>query len=757
MHIISDQVSRKFVSSVDLSDWEVMTDTGWENISAIHQTVKYQVFKLTLANGMVLHCADDHIVFKGETFEEVFVKSLCPKDTILTTAGTQQVVSVKALGSEEHMFDLTVDSVGQRYYTNGILSHNTSMIQGLSYALYGEAINGIRKDNLVNRTNGKGMVVTVEFEVAGKQYKIIRGRKPNILKFFVGDTEVSSNESQGENKDTQLEIERTLNMSHDMFKQIVCLNTYSTPFLGMRVSEQRLIIEQLLGITLLSEKAEALKLEVKTTKDKIQEEDYRIKGVVAANEKIQEQINSLVRRKGAWDRTHDSTIKELRGQIALMEQVDIEYEMSQHAALKQYQVQRGINELYESLLNRDAAFHSGQDRERARLTSELNELLKIDWQRDVDAHLHNQQMLERIEHNKRVDRERSAVNKQISILRSRITELEKNIALMESHTCYACGSETHSAELQATMTQKQEELANSLTALEAATHHSESLLTDEVLPALPTICSTVLEAQNVPARIEFLQVKLNAITSSPFSEQLNELEPKVTVLGDEPVTHYQNESDVHSHMASLNALRSRLERELTIENPYSVQIEEMRSLALQEVSFDEVNKLNTLLDHQKFVLDLLTNKDSFIRKRIIDQNLAHLNSRLSMYLEKIGLPHQVVFMNDLSVEITDFGRELDFYNLSRGEMTRLVLALSFAFRDVWESLYTPMSSLFVDELLDSGLDAGGLEGALGILKDMAKTRNKSVFLVSHRDELIVRDDHVLTVYKEGGFTTYSTE
>jgi signal transduction protein with GAF and PtsI domain len=104
---------------------------------------------------------------------------------------------------------------------------------------------------------------------------------------------------------------------------------------------------------------------------------------------------------------------------------------------------------------------------------------------------------------------------------------------------------------------------------------------------------------------------------------------------------------------------------------------------------------------REFLYKLLTNKDSYIRKRIIDQNLSYLNARLSQYLDRIGLPHTVVFMNDLSVNITELGRELDFDNLSRGERNRLILSLSWSFRDVWESLYQPINLLFIDELIDS--------------------------------------------------------
>ena len=63
----------------------------------------------------------------------------------------------------------------------------TSLIQGLSYALFGVPINSIRKDNLVNRTNGKNMLVTLEFSVDGLEYKIERGRKPNLLRFYINN------------------------------------------------------------------------------------------------------------------------------------------------------------------------------------------------------------------------------------------------------------------------------------------------------------------------------------------------------------------------------------------------------------------------------------------------------------------------------------------------------------------------------------------------------------------------------------------
>jgi DNA repair exonuclease SbcCD ATPase subunit len=162
-------------------------------------------------------------------------------------------------------------------------------------------------------------------------------------------------------------------------------------------------------------------------------------------------------------------------------------------------------------------------------------------------------------------------------------------------------------------------------------------------------------------------------------------------------------------------------------------------------------------EHMDFLYKLLTSKDSFIRKRIIDQNLAFLNKRLQLYLDKTGLPHQVVFQNDLTVEITELGRDLDFDNLSRGERNRLILSMSWAFRDVWESLYQSINLLFIDELVDNGLDAAGVESALSVLKKMSRERNKNIYLISHKDELSSRVNNILKVIKDNGFTSYSND
>ena len=121
------------------------------------------------------------------------------------------------------------------------------------------------------------------------------------------------------------------------------------------------------------------------------------------------------------------------------------------------------------------------------------------------------------------------------------------------------------------------------------------------------------------------------------------------------------------------------------------------------------------------------------------------------------LPHEVSFNNDLTVEIKLLGRDYDYPQLSRGERTRVKIATSLAFRDVWEDHNHTINLLFVDEVLDSGLDGSGSESSLNILKSKIRDEHKTCYLVSHKEELIGRVGSVLMVKKEDQFTSFYTK
>jgi DNA repair exonuclease SbcCD ATPase subunit len=533
----------------------------------------------------------------------------------------------------------------------------TTIINALSYSLYGQALSNIRKDNLVNKTNNKNMLVSLDFSVGGKDYKIERGRKPNVLRFFVNNQEqVVTDEAQGDSRETQDAIEQTLGLSHDMFKHILALNTYTEPFLSLKATDQRTIIEQLLGITMLSERADKIKEHNRATKENITQEEFRIRAVQEANKRIEEQIEALRRRQTLWVTKHEEEIEKLTTALEELKKIDIEAEIQAHKA------------------------HRVWDQKR----KDLNDLAGQISRTKLDK-----------------DRENKSVEK-----------LGKEIATLESHTCHTCGQAFHDHKHQQVLEGKQADLER---AREACSEHTQLL------------------------------------------SELETAHTSLGTLGKPPVMFYDKEEDAIHHRSSLAVLEKQLTDKQAETDPYGEQISDMQGQALQIVSYDALNELTRLQEHQDFLLKLLTSKDSFIRKKIIEQNLSYLNARLTHYLDRIGLPHTVVFQNDLTVSIEELGRELDFDNLSRGERNRLILSMSWAFRDVFESLYQPINVLFIDEMIDSGLDTQGVENALALLKHMSRERHKSIWLVSHRDELAGRVENILKVVKEGGFTSYNTD
>ena len=533
----------------------------------------------------------------------------------------------------------------------------TTIINALSYALYGQALSNIRKDNLVNKTNAKHMLVSLDFSVGGQNYRIERGRKPNVLKFYVNDEhQAAQDEAQGDSRETQEAIERVLGMSHDMFQHIVALNTYTPPFLSLKANEQRTIIEQLLGITLLSERADRIKELNRQTKDSIQSEELHIRAVQEANKRIEEQIQSLEKRRTLWLRKQTEDTESLAQGIADLEHIDIVAEVQAHRDLDTYNAgKKAIDEA-----NR--------------------------WIRQIDA--------------------------DDTKLQKQKIQIEKDLNQIASHKCFACGTEIHDNSLDTVKAQREKTLQE--LALQLLTNDSQRQEHQERLLALGT-------------------------------------------LGKAPTVFYDSLEQALNHKNTVDTLNKDLVSRSSESDPYSEQITDMQNQALQAVSYDTLNEYTRLQEHQEFLLKLLTSKDSFVRKKIIDQNLSYLNSRLTHYLDRIGLPHTVKFQNDLTVSIEELGRELDFDNLSRGERNRLILSMSWAFRDVWESLYQPINILFIDEMIDSGLDTQGVENALALLKKMSRERHKSIWLVSHRDELTSRVENILKVVKENGFTSYSTD
>lgn len=144
--IKSETIERKFIETINLDDYEVETDEGFIDVVSLNITIPYQIYILKTFGGLELKCADNHIVF-DENYNEVFVKDLNVGDHIITKNGIDCVETIVNTGIFENMFDLELSKESKhRYYTNGILSHNTYLAKRLAYEMFGDENNMVRLD-----------------------------------------------------------------------------------------------------------------------------------------------------------------------------------------------------------------------------------------------------------------------------------------------------------------------------------------------------------------------------------------------------------------------------------------------------------------------------------------------------------------------------------------------------------------------------------------------------------------------------------
>ena len=371
-----------------------------------------------------------------------------------------------------------------------------------------------------------------------------------------------------------------------------------------------------------------------------------------------------------------------------------------------------IKENINKLQSRRKAWIAQNKETCTKLQKAIHELDQLDIDSELEDHEQLSEWTDLNKHHTNLTKELATVERALEQADKNVQKIGSDLDDLEHAKCYACGQELHDEKL--------EEMRDKIQADYGDAH------------------TYMIEISNKHDKV---QKKL---------EDIGDLSRK-------PNTFYETAKEAYEHRGNVENLKKALTEKEEETDPYQEQIDDLKHTALQEVNWDTINNLTSIKEHQDFLYKLLTNKDSFIRKKIIDQNLAYLNNRLTWYLDKVGLPHTVTFLNDLNVEITQLGQDLDFDNLSRGERNRLILGLSFAFRDVWESLYQHINLLFVDELIDSGMDTAGVESALSVLKKMGRERNKNIYLISHKDELMGRVTNVLKVIKENGFTSYDND
>jgi DNA repair exonuclease SbcCD ATPase subunit len=188
----------------------------------------------------------------------------------------------------------------------------STILDALCFSLFGKPFRNVNKGQLINSINGKGCLVEVEFDVNGKEYKIVRGIKPNVFEIWC-DNEMINQDAASRDYQKILE-QQILRLNYKTFTQVVILGSASfVPFMQLSSSQRREVIEDILDIrifstmnSLLKEKAQETKdailrteSEIKSAKDRVESQQAIIKTIAEAKTEIIKNILSKVSANNA--------------------------------------------------------------------------------------------------------------------------------------------------------------------------------------------------------------------------------------------------------------------------------------------------------------------------------------------------------------------------------------------------------------------------------------------------------------------------
>lgn len=673
--------------------------------------------KYTYHNKLLKGAISYNVSIDYETPQDLFTltrkkERVCTGKHQYASAGLR-ITNIEYIGEQKTQC-IMIDHPDHLYITDDfIVTHNTAIINALTYAVYDKPVSSISKDNLVNNINKKHMEVSVIFEKDGKTYTIKRSRKMksgadgNSVHLFEDEKDITVDVNG-----TNAMIEKIMGISYDLFIRIVVFSASHAPFLELPVTSQSAanqtdIIEGLFDLISLSEKADVLKGMIKEVEQKINMKKIHIGDLEEEHKRYDQQLESAKKRVIQWTQDNEAQITTLQSNLALIQNINID-EQKEYLNLK------------EGYLNNKLA----------------GEADKKNHQSIIDDHLKKQLH----EKNQKIKDINAWVKKLKDDSDARLREnvsLKNKIEHLKAGRCPECRQAFPST---AEKIKEYTDAINNNVAL------FENIQNTDLSKKHEELDKTTIEIKDLTQEIETENVAIQKAQQliQEATKELDILNKKLIVRSQDELYKLKNQESI---------LINKIVELKQAENPLLGPLEELENTHLEEINYDEINTLTKKIEHQKFLLKLLTKKDSFVRKVLLNKNIPYLNSRLQYYLTIVGLPHKVEFTHEMVCALTQFGRALDFGNLSAGQQARVNLALSFAFRDVLESLHDQINICLLDEVLDIGLDSIGVQAAARLLKRKAWDEQLSLYIISHRNEIGHSFDKSLVIEMSNGFSS----
>lgn len=664
----------------------------------------------------------------------------------------------------------------------------SSILNAMCFAAYDEVLFKCNVDKLINNINKKDLLVSLFFSVDNTRYKIQRFRKNKAMggdgvKIFRNGNskwEFSEDITPDSVGNANKLIVKIIGKSFEIFSRIVVFSATSKPFLSLTSPEQIEFLEELFGYSEVSDKADQIRESYKSTKQFFEKESAVNAAIKAELQRKADQLAQLNKLSSEWSARHTSVMSEVESQLYKIK--DTDFEMHEQAFINIQNLENKNRELanenerikqklhnIESTKNKARMWDVENSEKIKKKTQELANLNSFDY----DELLKCANELQELRAERKIIENGINSNGVIfSDLNKKLLKIINEINDLVDNKCPYCKQDYAASQCaHDVLITQQNELQDRMTELNTKMSEDGNLLTridNRISELTQGKQYSVIEINSMRQSRDMLERERVTLESQTNPYQIDEdifLEPEVLSLNEEIVGNnketikniqnkliIKNQYELSELKASLKHYERRYDELQKEQNPYIESILNISSMEIPEVKDAMLDEMDKLMKHQDFLIKLLTKKDSFIRKNLLQKNLPLLNTRLKIYLQKMGLPHKVTFLENMTTQIKQFDTEMDFNQLSSGQRARINLALSFAFRDVLQYRHGPVNFCMLDECLDTGLSNTGVQLAVKFIKEVAIEQKLSLFIISHRDEAASMFDKKLCIEYKNGFS-----
>lgn len=540
-------------------------------------------------------------------------------------------------------------------------SGKSTILDAINFCLFGKPFRNIKINQLINKYNGKELIVEISFKINNDKYKIVRGLKPTLFMLCKNGEEIDSLSSKRLNQD---EIDKLLGINERLFKNIVGIAvTNNKPFLTMSIGDKRSLIESIFNIDVLSLMAKDVK-----KRDAMNKSEHRIKlaelsGLQTSCDDNKKYINEINNYIAKFDETKANNIASL---------------------------ETSINS-YSTLI--------GQQQEHVSLGKMA--MAKLEGTAQAPS----------VE-------EYGVINAQLGSAKHEQSQLNATLSKIDGVTvCPICGEALsdaraieHFNELRARLKQIDEDIIPNLMKQQAALNERKQKY-DTLARRINTISQKVIA--------EEVKLQTNTTQLEKLKQQLDECKKKTC---DFSVAEYETK------------LKDLTEKTIAL------------SAAIEELS----HKMQV----DAKLIDILG--DEGLRMYFFKKLLPILNQRINFYLHKFELAVTLEFDQYMEEKIFS-GRFVQDYNqFSGGEKSRIDMAILLSFFDISKMISNwSCSILFIDEVMDAGVDNAGTEQFLSTLYNIVteNEKNLGIYLISHKlSDVQINWNEIIEIEKKSLFS-----